>query len=52
MGGMGGGENFSVETASKAAGIAIGYRLDDRGVGVRVPVEARIFTTTYRSDRL
>jgi hypothetical protein len=26
------------------AGIATGYGLDDRGVGVRVPVGSRIFT--------
>jgi hypothetical protein len=26
-----------------AVGIATGYRLDDQGVGVRVPVRARIF---------
>jgi hypothetical protein len=33
-------------------GIATGYGLDDRGVGVRVPVGSRIFTPPFRSDRL
>jgi hypothetical protein len=36
-----------------AVGIATGYGLDDRGVGVRVPVESRLFfTSPYRPDRL
>jgi hypothetical protein len=30
------------------AGIATGYGLDDRGVGVRVPVESRIFSFPRR----
>jgi hypothetical protein len=29
-------------------GIATGYRLDDRGVGVRVPVGSRIFSMSSR----
>jgi hypothetical protein len=29
-----------------SVGIATGYRLDDRGVGVRVPVLSRIFSTS------
>jgi hypothetical protein len=33
-------------------GIATGYGLDDRGVGVRVAVGSRIFTSSYRTDRL
>jgi hypothetical protein len=33
-----------------SVGIATGYGLDDRGVGVRVPVESRIFSST-RPDR-
>jgi hypothetical protein len=33
-------------------GIATGYGLDDRGVGVRVPVESRIFSSPRRADRL
>jgi hypothetical protein len=35
-----------------AVGIAIGYALGDRGVGVRVPVGSRIFTSPYRPDWL
>jgi hypothetical protein len=31
-----------------AVGIVIGYGLDDRGVGVRVPVESRIFSSPRR----
>jgi hypothetical protein len=33
-------------------GIAMGYGLDDRGVGVRVLVESRIFTSPCCPDRL
>jgi hypothetical protein len=33
-------------------GIATGYELDDRGVGVRFPVGSRIFTSTRRPDQL
>jgi hypothetical protein len=36
----------------QGAGIATGYGLDDRGVGVRVPVGSRIFTSPRRPDRL
>jgi hypothetical protein len=32
--------------------IATGYRLDDRGVEIRVPVGSRIFISPCRSDRL
>jgi hypothetical protein len=35
-----------------AVGIATGYGLDDQGVGVRVPVGARIFISPCRPDRL
>jgi hypothetical protein len=35
-----------------AVGIATGYGLDDRGVGVRVPVWSRIFSSPRRPDRL
>jgi hypothetical protein len=31
-----------------AVGITTGYGLDDRGVGVRVPVGSRIFSTSSR----
>jgi hypothetical protein len=34
-----------------AVGIATGYELDDRGVGVRVPVKSRIFSSRRRPDR-
>jgi hypothetical protein len=33
-------------------GIATGYGLDGRGVGVRVPVGPRIFSSPSRPDRL
>jgi hypothetical protein len=33
-------------------GMATGYGLEDRGVGVRVPVESRIFFSPSRQDRL
>jgi hypothetical protein len=33
-------------------GIATAYGLDDRGVGVRVPVGPKIFTSPCRRDRL
>jgi hypothetical protein len=35
-----------------SVGIATGYGLDDKGVGVRVPVGARIFNSPCRPDRL
>jgi hypothetical protein len=35
-----------------SVGIATGYGLNDRGVGVRVPVGSRIFTSPCLSDRL
>jgi hypothetical protein len=35
-----------------AVGPATGYGLDDQGVGVRVPVGARIFTSPCRPDWL
>jgi hypothetical protein len=31
-------------------GLATGYGLDERGVGVRIPVGSRIFTSPYRPD--
>jgi hypothetical protein len=33
-------------------GIATGYRLDERGVGVRVAVGSRIFTSRSHPDKL
>jgi hypothetical protein len=35
-----------------AVGIVTGYRLDGRGVGIRVPVGSRIFSSPRRPDRL
>jgi hypothetical protein len=35
-----------------AAGIAAGYGFEGRGVGVRVPVGARLFSSPRRPDRL
>jgi hypothetical protein len=35
-----------------SVGIATGYGLDDRGVGVRMPVGLRIFSSPRRPDRL
>jgi hypothetical protein len=37
---------------SSVAGIATGYGLDDRELGVRVPVESNIFTSSRHPDRL
>jgi hypothetical protein len=42
--------NFTIKGRGSAVGI--GYGLDDRGIGVRVPVGPRIFTPPYRPDRL
>jgi hypothetical protein len=41
---------YLLRSWDSAVGIATGYRLDDRGVGVRVPVGSRIFSS--RPDRL
>jgi hypothetical protein len=35
-----------------SVGIATGYGLDDRGVGVRFPVESIILSSPFRPDRL
>jgi hypothetical protein len=35
-----------------SVGMAIGYGLDDRGIGVRVPIGSRIFSSPQRPDRL
>jgi hypothetical protein len=40
--------NCRVKCRDSAVGIATGYGLDDRGVRVRVPVGARIFTSPRR----
>jgi hypothetical protein len=46
--------NFLLPSGSRGSsvGIATGYLPDDQGVGVRFPVESRIFTSPYRTDRL
>jgi hypothetical protein len=43
---------FSFIIRDSVVGIATTYGLDDREVGVRVPVRVRIFTSTCRSDLL
>jgi hypothetical protein len=40
------------KSRDSAVGIPTGYGMDDQGVGVRVPVWARIFTSPRRPDRL
>jgi glutamine synthetase len=37
---------------NSSVGTAASYGLDDRGVGVRVPVWSRIFSFSRRPDRL
>jgi hypothetical protein len=41
-----------VWSRNSVVGIATGYGLDDRGVGVRVPVGSRIFSSPRRPHRL
>jgi hypothetical protein len=45
-------ELFLAGSGIAVVGIATGYGLDDRGVGVRVPVGARIFSSPRRPYRL
>jgi hypothetical protein len=40
------------QSRDSSVGIATGYGVDDRGVGVRVPVGSRIFSSPSRPDRL
>jgi hypothetical protein len=40
------------KSRDSVVGIATGYGLDDRGVGVRVPVGSRFFSSPCRPDRL
>jgi hypothetical protein len=42
----------TIKSRDSADGIATAYGLDDRGVGVGVPVGLRIFTFPSRPDRL
>jgi hypothetical protein len=44
--------NYTTMLYGSVVGTATAYGLDDRGVGVRVPVESRIFISLYRPDRL
>jgi hypothetical protein len=46
------GVYLHIRSRDSEVGIATGYGLDDRGVGVRVPVGARIFSSPRRPDRL
>jgi hypothetical protein len=41
-----------VRSRESVVGIATGYWLDDRGVGVRVPVGSKMFAPPYRLDWL
>jgi hypothetical protein len=43
---------YIYRSRGSVVGIAAGYGLDDWGVGVRVPVGPRIFSTSNRPDRL
>jgi hypothetical protein len=40
------------ESRVSVVGVATGYRLDERGIGVQVPVGSRIFFSPRRPDRL
>lgn len=42
--------SFPFGGSANAVGIAIGCGVDDRGVAVRVPIGARIYTSPYRPD--
>jgi hypothetical protein len=42
----------NTELTQSVVGIATGYGLNDRGVGVRVPVVSRIFSSPRRPDRI
>jgi hypothetical protein len=39
-----------IRSSNSAAGIVTGYGLEDRGVGVRVLVGSRIFSSAHRPD--
>jgi hypothetical protein len=43
---------YAIRSAYRVVGIATGYGLDDRGVGVRVPVGSRIFSSPHRPHQL
>jgi hypothetical protein len=42
----------SGKSRDSAVGLAIGYGMDDRGIGVRVPAGSTIFSSSRRPDRL
>jgi hypothetical protein len=42
---------FFFESSGTSVGIATGYELDDREVGVRVPLVSRMITSSYHPDR-
>jgi hypothetical protein len=44
--------NLNPKSRSDAVGMATGYVLDDRGVGVRVPIGSRIFSFPQRRPAL
>jgi hypothetical protein len=44
--------NMHFKSRGSAVGIATGYGLDDRGIGVRILVRSRIISSPYRPDRL
>jgi hypothetical protein len=43
---------LKVMNRDSSVGIATSYELDDRGVGVRVPVGSRIFSSPRHTERL
>jgi hypothetical protein len=43
---------YSEDSRDSSVGIATGYGLDDRGVGVRVPVGSTIFSSPQHPDQL
>jgi hypothetical protein len=45
-------QSYAYRNRDSAVGIATCYGLDDRGVGGRVPVGSRIFSSPCRPDRL
>jgi hypothetical protein len=44
--------DYGINICYIGGGIAHGYELDDREVGVRVPVGSKIFSSPRRLDRL
>jgi hypothetical protein len=43
---------FAISLRALGIGIATGYGLDEKGIGVRVPVGLRIFSSPRRPDRV